>query len=205
MTFVQFQFALQFFQDRVFPSQVVLVSGARTVVTFTSGTDLFGTGLQQVLVTLSGSTVEELVSAVTQTEDSKVHVFQVGGATVGQEVLEVDSTVWEVTFTISRHKERHHTAIRQIIQSFEVEVLDIGTHNIQTKLSGQLLGKLLGIVFSSTSLRSVEHNVVLAMLIDNFSNITRGCRNSCSTVLLRKQQLADKRLDGLPLQVENHN
>ncbi|KAI6759516.1 hypothetical protein HG530_010196 [Fusarium avenaceum] len=167
----------------ILPGQEILFHCTSSIVTFTGFADAVSTKLFKGLVNVADHRVVVFVSVVSETESDKVEVIQSrivalveAGILAGDELVEINCVIGRLTFTVSCENEHDDVVARNSIQVIEIVVFKVGNHSVESKATLTLLGETRGIIFSSTSLRTVEDDAVLARFLHCLNDVSRAPR-----------------------------
>lgn len=161
------------------PGQEIFFHGTSAIITLASISDTVGTQLLESLVHIANHGVVVLIGVVSETERDIVQVakrrfvaLRKVDVFVGDELVEIHSVISRLTLTIGGEYEEHHLVVRNGIKIVKVVFLKVGNHGFKAEPALALLGQSRSIILSSTGLRSVEDDAVLALLLHLLHNVS---------------------------------
>ncbi|KAI6769385.1 hypothetical protein HG531_010489 [Fusarium graminearum] len=167
----------------ILPGQEVLFHGTSAIVTFTSFADAVSTKFLKSLVNFTDHGVVVFVGVVSETESDIVEVAQrgvialvEGGILTSDELVEIDCVVGRLAFTVSCEDKHDNVVVGDSIQAIEIVVFNIGDHGVESESTLTLLGETGSIIFSGTSLRTIEDGTVLARFLHGLDDVSRATR-----------------------------
>lgn len=161
----------------VLPAQEILLERA-IVITLTTLANAGGTEGLELLVDAAADRVVVFVGLVAEAKHDKVEVAEglvgifvisnrkLGNFLTRDEVLpKVDGVISGLTLAVGGEDKDGKVIGRQGIEEVHVVVFEIGGHGLEVVALGSLLGEAGGIVFSGSSLRSIEKDNSFVLLL----------------------------------------
>ena len=154
------------------PGQEIFLHGTSAIIALASVADAVGTELLESLVDIADHGVVVLIGVVSETEGDIVQVAKrrfvaLGEVDIlaGNEFVEVHSVIGRLTLTVGGEDEEHHLVVGDSIKILEIVFLKVSNHGLKAKAALALLGESRSVILSSTSLRAVEDDAVLVLLL----------------------------------------